>query len=181
VKLVILDRDGVINEDSDAFIKSPQEWRPIAGSLDAIGRLSRAGWRVVVASNQSGLRRKLLNIESLNRIHDKMHRQLAEVGGRVDAILICPCLPKENCACRKPRSGMLDALSQRLHLPMTKVPFIGDRASDLDAARAAGARPWLVRTGLGAATEASGVDLSDVTVVDDLADAADILVAMDSP
>lgn len=181
MKLVILDRDGVINEDSDAFIKSPEEWKPIPGSLDAIGRLSRAGWRVVVASNQSGLRRKLLDIEALNRIHDKMHRQLAEVGGRIDAIFICPCLPKEKCACRKPGSGMLNALSERLHLPLTQVPFIGDRASDLEAARAGGARPWLVRTGSGAKTEVSGVDLSDVTVVDDLAAAADLLAAMDTP
>lgn len=181
MKLVILDRDGVINEDSDEFIKSPAEWVPIPGSLDAIGRLSRAGFRVVVASNQSGLRRKLLDIETLNRIHDKMHRQLAEVGGRIDAILVCPCLPRENCACRKPGAGMLVALSERLHLPLANVPFIGDKASDIDAARAGGARPWLVRTGAGAETEASGLDLTDVKVFDDLAAAADALVAADTP
>jgi D-glycero-D-manno-heptose 1,7-bisphosphate phosphatase len=112
---------------------------------------------------------------------DKMHRQLAEVGGRIDAIFICPCLPKEKCSCRKPQGGMLHALSERLHVPLARVPFIGDRASDIEAARAGGAQPWLVRTGAGSDTEASGVDLSDVTVVDDLAAAADMLVALDTP
>jgi len=176
MKLVIVDRDGVINEDSEQCIKSPAEWVPIPGALEAIGRLSRAGWRVVVATNQAGLHRKLFDIEALNRIHDKMHRALAEVGGRVDAIFICPCLPRENCACRKPKPGMLNAIAEQLNVNLAKVPFIGDKASDLAAARAAGARPWLVRTGSGVETEATATDLSDVSVFDDLAAAADALV-----
>lgn len=181
MKLVILDRDGVINEDSPDFIKSPEEWIPIPGSLDAIGRLSRAGWRVVVVTNQSGIGRRLFDIERLNRIHDRMHRQLAEVGGRIDAIFICPCLPRAGCPCRKPAPGMLEALTERLHVPLASVPFIGDRASDLEAARAGGARPWLVRTGSGTATEASAADLSDVRVFDNLAAAADALIAGEAP
>ena len=177
MKLVILDRDGVINEDSADYIKSADEWHPIAGSLDAIGRLSRAGWRVVVATNQSGLRRKLFDVEALSRIHDRMHRQLAEVGGRIDAIFICPCLPRERCTCRKPAPGMLEAISERLHQPLSTVPYIGDKLGDIEAARAGGAVPWLVRTGNGAGTEASGADLSGVRIFDNLAEAADALIA----
>jgi D-glycero-D-manno-heptose 1,7-bisphosphate phosphatase len=177
MKLVILDRDGVINEDSDAFIRSPDAWLPLPGSLDAIGRLNRASWRVVIATNQSGLRRKLFDIETLNRIHDKMNRQLAEVGARVDAIFICPCLPRENCACRKPAPGMLREIGERLRTPLAAVPYIGDKPTDLATARAAGARPWLVRTGHGMRTEASTALDADVRVFDDLAAAADALLA----
>lgn len=176
MKLVIVARDGVINEDSAQHIKSAAEWIPIPGALEAIGRLSRAGWRVVVATNQSGLHRKLFDIEVLNRIHDKMHRALAELGGRVDAIFICPCLPREKCACRKPNPGMLNAIAGQLHVNLAEVPFIGHRASDLAAARAAGAQPWLVRTGGGAHTEATATELSDVSIFDNLADAADSLI-----
>jgi D-glycero-D-manno-heptose 1,7-bisphosphate phosphatase len=176
MKLVILDRDGVINEESGDFIKSPEEWHPIPGSLEAIGQLSRAGWTVVVASNQSGLRRGLLDIGQLNRIHDRMHRQLAEVGGRVDAIFICPCLPKDDCACRKPEPGMLLEIAERLRTSLDEVPFVGDRLADVLAARSAGARPWLVRTGRGQEALDSGEDLDDVRVFDDLAAVADQLV-----
>lgn len=176
MKLAILDRDGVINEDSEAFIKTPDEWIPIPGSLDAIARLNRAGWRVVVATNQSGLRRKLLDIETLNRIHERMHHQLAEVGGRVDAIVICPCLPKEKCACRKPRPGMLLEIAERLHTPLDAVPYIGDKLTDVQAARAAGAQPWLVQTGHGSETLALDQELSGVTVAEDLSDAVDRLI-----
>lgn len=177
MKLVILDRDGVINADSDAFIRSPEEWVPLSGSLDAIARLNRAGWRVVVATNQSGLRRKLFDIETLNRIHDKMNRQLAEVGARVDAFFICPCLDREDCACRKPAPGMLREIGDRLRTPLDAVPYIGDKPADLEAARAAGARPWLVRTGRGASTETSGKLGADVQVFADLAAATDALLA----
>ncbi len=177
MKLVILDRDGVINHDSGAFVRTPEEWQPIPGGLDAIARLSRAGWRVVVATNQSGLRRRLFDIETLNRIHDKMHRQLAEVGGRVEAIFICPCLPTDDCDCFKPSPGMLHQISERLHAPLENVPFIGDKLGDLDAARAAGARPWLVRTGYGIRTLVEAESLKDVEVHDDLAAAVDALLA----
>lgn len=180
MKLAILDRDGVINEDSDAFIKAPEEWIPIPGSLDAIARLNRAGWRVVIATNQSGLRRKLLSVETLNQIHDRLHRQLAEVGGRVDAIFICPCHPKDGCACRKPQPGMLVEIGNRLRTPLDEVPYIGDKLSDVEAARAAGARPWLVRTGRGSQALVCGEDLSDVTVADDLAAVVDRLIGTDA-
>jgi len=177
MKLAILDRDGVINEDSDDFVKSPDEWRPIPGSLEAIARLNRAGWRVVVATNQSGLRRKLFSVETLHRIHDRMLRQLAEVGGSIDAIVACPCLPRDECACRKPQPGMLLAMAERLHVPLAGVPMVGDKLSDVQAARAAGAAPWLVRTGRGVATIAAGEDLSDVQLADDLAAVVDRLLA----
>ena len=176
MKLLILGRDGVINEESAGHIKSPDEWQPIDGSLDAIARLNHGGWRVVVATNQSGLKRKLLNIETLNRIHDKMLRQLSEVGGSVEAIFICPCLPRENCACYKPNPGMLLAVSDRLHTSLDDVLFIGDTVADIEAARSAGAVPALVRTGRGIQTLNEAETLQDVRVFDDLADAADRLL-----
>ena len=175
--LVILDRDGVINVESDEFIKSPEEWRAIPGSLDAIARLNRAGFRVVVATNQSGLKRRLFDIEGLNRIHEKMHRQLAEVGGRIEAILFCPCLAKDNCECFKPNPGMLIEIAARLQVPLRAVPVVGDSRRDLEAAHAVAARPILVRTGMGARTLSSGEDLGDVEVYDDLAAVADELLA----
>ena len=176
MELVILDRDGVINEDSPRHIRSPEEWIPIPGSLDAIARLNRAGFRVVVATNQSGLARKLFDIETLNRIHETMQRQLAEVGGHVDAIFICPCHPKDNCDCFKPNPGMLLDISERLRTPLDKVPFIGDKLIDIQAARAAGARPFLVKTGNGKKTLESRQNFDDVEVFDDLAQAADALI-----
>ena len=177
MKLVILDRDGVINEDSETFIKSPEEWQALPGSLDAIAQLGRAGWRVVVATNQSGLRRKLFDIGTLIRIHDKMHRQLAEIGGHVDAIFICPCTDLDRCTCRKPKPGMLNEIAERLFISLDDVPYIGDRASDLRAAKAAGAQPWLVRTGNGATVEGEGIDLDGVRIFDDLPAAADALIS----
>ncbi len=176
MELVILDRDGVINEDSPRHIRSPEEWIPIPGSLDAIARLNRAGFRVVVATNQSGLARKLFDIETLNRIHEAMQRQLAEVGAHVDAIFICPCHPKDNCDCFKPNPGMLLDISERLRTPLDNVPFIGDKLIDIQAARAAGARPFLVKTGNGKKTLESKQKLDDVEVFNDLAQAADALI-----
>ncbi len=176
MELVILDRDGVINQDSPRHIRSPEDWIPIPGSLDAIARLNRAGFRVVVATNQSGLARKFFDIETLNRIHETMQRQLAEVGGHVDAIFICPCHPKDNCDCFKPNPGMLLDISERLRTPLDKVPFIGDKLLDIQAARAAGARPFLVKTGNGMKTLKSKQNLEDVEVFDDLAQATDALI-----
>ncbi len=175
--LVILDRDGVINHDSPDYIKSPEEWHPIAGSLAAIARLSRAGLRVVVATNQSGLRRRLLDIETLNRIHEKMHRQLAEVGGQVEAVFFCPCLPREGCRYGKPRPGMLLAIAERLRCSLAEVPVVGDAARDIAAARAAGARPVLVLTGKGRETLAESGELDGVEVHDDLASFAEAYLA----
>ncbi len=176
MKLVILDRDGVINEDSDAYIKNTGEWRPIPGSLDAIARLSRQGWRVVLATNQSGLGRKLFTISELNLIHAKLHRQLAEVGGNIEAIFFCPCLPGKNCECRKPNPGMLLNIAERLHISLENVPFIGDSLRDIETARNAGAQPWLVRTGNGTKTESELSDTQGIHVHDDLAIAVEAIL-----
>lgn len=174
--LVILDRDGVINEDSPRHIRSPEEWVPIPGSLDAIARLNRAGFRVVVATNQSGLARRLFNIVTLNQIHETMHRQLAEVGGHIEAIFICPCLPRDDCACFKPNPGMLLDIAKRLRLSLDDVCYVGDKISDVEAARAAGAQPILVKTGHGQKTIEKNPDLGDVGIYDNLAQAADALI-----
>ncbi len=176
MKLVILDRDGVINEDSEAYIKNPDEWFAIPGALEAIANLNREGWRVVLATNQSGLARKLFDITTLNLIHAKLHRQLAEVGGNIEAIFICPCLPGSDCNYRKPNPGMLLEISRHLHIPIEEVPFIGDSIRDIEAARSAGAQPWLVRTGNGRHTEAQLKNMKDVRVYDDLATAAESLL-----
>ncbi len=141
MKLIILDRDGVINQDSDAFVKSPDEWIPIPGSLEAIGRLSHAGWRVVVASNQSGIARGLFSMETLGAIHTRMRQAVAEAGGRIDAIFFCPHGPDEACACRKPLPGMLYDIAHRMDVHLDGVPLVGDSLRDLQAAAAAGCTP----------------------------------------
>lgn len=151
-RLVVLDRDGVINEDSDEFIKSPEEWRPIPGSLEAIARLHQAGVRVAVVTNQSGVGRGLYSEETLAAIHARMSQAVEAVGGRLAGIFYCPHRPDAGCACRKPKTGLLDRLEQALALPVIGEPFVGDRLSDLDAARAVGARAVLVRTGVGELT-----------------------------
>ena len=180
MQLVILDRDGVINEDSDDYIKSPGEWHPIPGSLAAIARLHRAGWRVVVATNQSGVARGLFDLDTLMRIHDKMCRAVRDAGGQIDAVFFCPHAPEENCRCRKPQPGLLLDIAERLRIELTGVPVIGDSLHDLQAARAAGARPLLVRTGKGAATlQHPGLD-PDVPVFRDLAGAVDALLTPDA-
>lgn len=174
--LVILDRDGVINEDSDEYIKSPEEWVAIPGSLEAIARLNQSGYRVVVASNQSGVARRLFDIEALNRIHEKMLLALAEVGGTIDALFFCPHKPSDRCRCRKPQPGMLLDIADRLRTPLDDVPVVGDSLRDLKAASAVSARPILVRTGKGADTEGTGKGLEGVEVYDDLAEVAEVLI-----
>ena len=178
MKLVILDRDGVINEDSDQFIKNTTEWKPIPGSLEAIARLNHAGYRVVVASNQSGIGRGLLDMGALNAINDRMYRALAQVGGRIDALFYCPHAADANCECRKPKPGMFLDIAQRFNVDLAGgVPSIGDSLRDLQAAAKAGAQPMLVRTGKGAKTEAAG-GLPDATpVFADLAEAVRNIVA----
>lgn len=156
MKLIILDRDGVINFDSDQFIKSPEEWRPIPGSLEAIARLNQAGYRVAVATNQSGIGRGLFDMPTLNAIHDKMHKSLAQVGGRVDAIFFCPHTNESNCECRKPKSGMIEEIAIRFGVSLKGVPAVGDSLRDLEAAGRLGAQPYLVLTGKGAKTQAKG-------------------------
>jgi D-glycero-D-manno-heptose 1,7-bisphosphate phosphatase len=180
MKLVILDRDGVINEDSDDYIKSPGEWHPVPGSLAAIARLHRAGWRVVVATNQSGVGRGLFDLDTLMRIHEKMCRTVRDAGGQIDAVFFCPHSPQDHCRCRKPQPGLLIDIAERLRIELTGVPLIGDSLRDLQAARTAGARPLLVKTGKGAATlQHPGLD-PDVPVFRDLAGAVDALLTPDA-
>jgi D-glycero-D-manno-heptose 1,7-bisphosphate phosphatase len=156
MKLVILDRDGVINHDSDKYIKNPQEWRPIPGSLEAIARLNQAGYHVVLATNQSGVGRGLFEVSTLNAIHDKMHRALSQIGGRIDAIFFCPHGADADCRCRKPRPGLLEEIARRFNVDLTGVPTIGDSLRDLHAAAAIGAAPILVLTGKGLKTRDEG-------------------------
>ena len=156
MKLVILDRDGVINFDSDEYIRSPEEWKPIPGSLDAIARLSQAGYHVVVATNQSGVGRGYFEMATLNAIHDKMHRLTGQAGGRIDAVFFCPHRPEANCACRKPRTGLYEEISRRFNVSLKDIPCIGDSQHDLEAAAAAGGVPVLVLTGNGEATRRAG-------------------------
>ncbi len=176
MKLVILDRDGVINHDSAAYIKSPEEWKPIPGSLEAIALLSQAGYRVLVATNQSGVGRGLFEMATLNAIHDKMHRALGLAGGRIDGIFYCPHAQDADCNCRKPKPGLLEEIARRFGVDLNGVPFIGDSLRDLQAAVAVGAQPILVLTGKGKKTRKDG-DLPEGTVVyDDLAAAVSSLL-----
>ena len=153
MKLIILDRDGVINHDSDAYIKSPEEWQPIDGSLEAIVQLNHSGYTVVVASNQSGLARGYFDIEALTAIHKKMDEMLYKIGGGIDAVFYCPHGPDDGCDCRKPKPGMLLNIGQRYNVSLSEVMFIGDTISDVKAAQNAHTNPVLVRTGKGAKAE----------------------------
>jgi D-glycero-D-manno-heptose 1,7-bisphosphate phosphatase len=178
MKLVILDRDGVINEDSDDFIKSVSEWKPIPGSLEAIARLCHAGYRVCVASNQSGIGRGLFDYDALFSIHDKLQRGLADLGGRVEAIAYAPEHPDHATAMRKPRPGMLLDLGRRLGVPLNRVHAVGDSTRDIDAALEAGCQAVLVRTGHGREAEAQlGTRREQVAVYNDLAAFAAALIA----
>ena len=150
MKLAILDRDGTINVDNDDFIKTPDEWQPLAGALEAIARLNHAGWHVVVASNQPGLGRGLFDVATMNLIHGKMHKALAAVGGRVDAVFYCPHSPDEPCHCAKPRSGLFEQIGERYGVELKGVPTAGDRLRDLQAGVGAGCEPHFVLTGKGA-------------------------------
>lgn len=156
MKLVILDRDGVINYDSPGYIKRPEEWKPIPGSLEAIAQLTQAGYHVAVATNQSGVGRGLFEMATLNAIHDKMHRAVNQAGGRIDAIFFCPHAQEANCLCRKPRAGLLEEIGRRFDTSLAGVPCVGDALRDLEAAAAVGALPMLVLTGKGAQTRREG-------------------------
>src|SRR3954470_17272820 len=150
MKLVILDRDGTINADSDEYIKSPEEWTPLPGALEAIARLNHAGWHTVIASNQSGLGRGLFDVGSLNAMHAKMHKLLSAHGGRIDAIFYCPHSPDEGCTCRKPLPGLFEQIGDRFGIELKGTPVVGDGLRDLQAGAAAGCEPHLVLTGKGA-------------------------------
>ncbi|KON81022.1 D-glycero-beta-D-manno-heptose 1,7-bisphosphate 7-phosphatase [Azoarcus sp. PA01] len=152
MKLIILDRDGVINYDSEQFVKSPDEWKPIPGSLEAIARLNQWGWRVIVASNQSGIGRGLFGMDTLNAINEKMVRSLAQVGGRLDAIFFCPHAANSTCNCRKPKPGLFLQIAERFNVTLTGVPSVGDSLRDLQAGVEVGCKPYLVLTGKGLKT-----------------------------
>jgi D-glycero-D-manno-heptose 1,7-bisphosphate phosphatase len=173
VRLLILDRDGVINKESTEFIKSPAEWIPIPGSLQAIARANQLGYRVVVISNQSGLARGLFDVGQLNKIHATMLSEVARFGGRIEAIFFCPHGPDDNCECRKPRPGLLLDLAQRLDIDWKTTIVIGDRETDMLAANAVGANKILVKTGHGESAIKLVESLPNISICDDLADAVD--------
>ena len=175
-KLIILDRDGVINYDSDQFIKSPEEWRAVPGSLEAIARLNHAGYRVVVATNQSGIGRGLFDMAMLNSIHEKMHKALGHAGARLDAIFFCPHTADAKCECRKPKPGMLAEIGKRFNSELTGVPCVGDSLRDLQAAEAVGAQPMLVLTGKGEKTLRDGDFPRNTVIFPDLAFAVSALL-----
>ena len=175
--LVILDRDGVINHDSAAFIKNETEWRPIPGSVEAIAALTKAGFTLAVASNQSGIARGLFDQRALDRMHEKMLGLVREAGGHISRIVTCPHGPDDACDCRKPKPGMLEQLARHFDTSLAGVPVIGDSLRDLEAAAAVGAMPMLVRTGKGRDTEAALPErFAGVAVYDDLAAAARALI-----
>lgn len=170
MKLIILDRDGVINYDSDQFIKNPEEWKPIPGSLEAIAQLNQAGYRVVVATNQSGIGRGLFDMAMLNAIHDKMHKTCALAGARIDAVFFCPHAAEADCHCRKPKIGMLEEIAARYNFgKLIGVPVVGDSLRDLQSAVALGAQPYLVLTGKGMKTQSAGGLPEKTIILPDLA------------
>ena len=175
MKLVILDRDGTINYDSDQYIKSPAEWRPIPGSLEAIGRLTQAGYRIVVATNQSGIARGLFDTATLISIHDTLQRAAAQAGGRVDAFFFCPHAADSTCECRKPKPGMVLEVARRFNVSLADTYMVGDTLRDVQAAAAAGARPVLVLSGRGRKTLEEGMLPPGTAVFQDLATFAEHL------
>jgi D-glycero-D-manno-heptose 1,7-bisphosphate phosphatase len=177
MKLVILDRDGVINFDSVQFIKSAAEWKPIPGSLEAIAKLNQAGYRVVVATNQSGIGRGLFDMDALNAIHGKMHRAAQAVGARIDAVFYCPHTADSDCNCRKPKPGMFERIASCYNIDLAGTPSIGDSLRDLQAAVAVGGKPLLVLTGKGERTRAEDHLPEGTLVFPDLAAAVDHLLA----
>ena len=172
MKLLILDRDGVINFDSEQFIKHPEEWRPVPGSLEAIAKLTQSGWRIVVATNQSGIARGLFDMEALNAINTKMHKAVTQAGGRIEAVFYCPDSAESNSPCRKPNPGMLLAMAERFNTSLQGTPAIGDSLRDLQAANAVGAQPYLVLTGKGRKTRKQGGLPEGTLVYADLAGVA---------
>jgi D-glycero-D-manno-heptose 1,7-bisphosphate phosphatase len=169
MKMVIVDRDGVINWDSDRYIKAPEEWLAIPGSLEAIARLNHAGFRVIVASNQSGLGRGYFDIDALNAIHGKMRRELSVLGAQVEAVFFCPHAPDSRCRCRKPFPGLLEDIARRMQVDLRGVPVVGDSYRDIQAAKEIGAFPILVLSGKGKRTMAERAkDLEGVPVYEDL-------------
>ncbi|MDD2762198.1 MAG: D-glycero-beta-D-manno-heptose 1,7-bisphosphate 7-phosphatase [Methylomonas sp.] len=175
-RYVILDRDGTINVDSDLFIKSPDEWLPLAGSLEAIALLNRHGFKVVVITNQSGVARGLFDASALEAMHDKMRLMTAEAGGRIEAIYSCTHGPEDDCRCRKPKPGLFEAFARDKRVDLKDVYAIGDSYRDIEAGLAAGARPLLVKTGKGLKTLKHHPQL-DIPIFENLYDAANYIVS----
>jgi D-glycero-D-manno-heptose 1,7-bisphosphate phosphatase len=176
-KLIILDRDGVINYDSAQFIKTPDEWKPLPGSIEAIARLNQGGYRVAVATNQSGIGRGLFDMGTLNAINDKMMELVFRQGGRIDAVFFCAHTAEQNCRCRKPKSGMFEDIATRFHVGLNGVPTIGDSLRDLEAGVKQGCAPILVLTGKGKKTQKEGGLPEGTKVFADLAEAVRHLVS----
>ena len=168
-RMVILDRDGVINQDSENYIKSPDEWVALPGSIEAINRLKKAGYLVTIASNQSGISRGLFSEEDLKKIHDKMETQLASRGAKIDGIFYCPHGPRDNCVCRKPKPGLLVQIAKEFGINLTETIFVGDNISDIKAAEMVNAKPALVRTGKGEYVMQNLPETINIPVYDDLA------------
>ena len=177
MKLVVLDRDGVINYDSVHFIKSTNEWIPIPGSLEAIALLNQSGYRVALATNQSGISRGLFDMATLNAIHDKMHRALGQLGGRIDALFYCPHSADDNCTCRKPKPGMMEEIGKRFGQDLKGVAIVGDALRDLQAGAVLGMQPILVRTGKGEETLAAGRLPEGTLVFANLAEAVQHIIS----
>lgn len=173
---IILDRDGVINFDSDQYIKSPDEWHPIPGSLEAIARLNRHGYRVLVATNQSGVARGLYDIGILDQIHEKLMQELAAVGGYIDEIFFCPHHPEDNCTCRKPKPGLIHQIKAKYDVNLLGTYFIGDSYADMEAARSAGCKPLLVLTGNGRRTLEKYPEFLEIPQFTNLAEAVDYVI-----
>ena len=178
MKLLILERDGIINEESGEYLTSPAEWQPIQGSLEAIARANSAGFHVVIATNQPGLAKGRFDIDLLNAVHQKMFTELSMVGGHVDAVFFCPHAPEEKCQCRKPLPGMLLEIGSRFHADLRNVPVIGNSVRDIQAARAAHAQPVLVRTGNWKRTLQHKEELQGVSVYENLGAAVDALISI---
>ena len=176
MKLVFLDRDGVINQDRDDFVKSVDEWVALPRSLEAIANLTQDGWHVVVATNQSGIGRGYFDMAALNAMHEKMHRLVGQAGGRIDAIFICPHTANDKCGCRKPLPGMVHDIIERFNVRAEGLPLVGDSLRDLEAVAAVGGQPILVRTGKGEKTLAAGNLPEGTLVFDTLFDAAAHLI-----
>jgi D-glycero-D-manno-heptose 1,7-bisphosphate phosphatase len=175
-RLVMVGRDGVINERTESPLINPDRWIPIPGSLEAIARLNHSGIRVAVISNQPGVGEGTVDPDQLNRVHARLHSALARVGGHLDAILFCPHAAGTPCSCHKPEPALLRSVSLRFGIPLQSAHFVGDTGADIAAARAARAKPVLVRTGLGQRTLAEYRDLAGVPDYADLADAVDALL-----
>jgi D-glycero-D-manno-heptose 1,7-bisphosphate phosphatase len=157
-KLIILGRDGILNEFREDHIKAPEEWVAVPGALEAVSRLNHAGWHVVVATNQSGIGRGMIDMAAVNAVHAHMMRSLQNLGGRIDAVFFCPHTPEDNCPCRKPQPGMVLDIGRRYGVDLAMVPMVGDTLRDLQAAQAAGCEPHLVRSGRAAALDAAQLD-----------------------